>query len=365
MKKHFIKALSLSALLAVQAIVSASCNKEDLGPALVPDPFEELQGALILNQGTPGAGNSCIDLVGTDNQLAERIFLAANGEKIGDTGRDIAVYGGKIYLSVFGSGYLAKLDMSGNLIEKYTFSQAEGQPRYLACKGGNVYVSLYSGQVAKFDTTSISKPQAFAKTGSRPESMALKGDSLLVANSSDSQQGISNNMLSVIDLSTFSAKDAIKLVDNLQQVEVVRDSVYVTYQKNDSSMGMINVDMKTGKKSEVSPATKIVAYGNYIFCANSAVVYKDTDSAAVVTNFYKHDIKNGQNSTVINFSGCEELKSAIVSLLEVNPYNGDIFVGTTDYNCVGHIYRFNRSGKLIADFDTSGLNPSSMVFLIW
>ncbi len=361
MKKQFVKVLSLCALIASLA----ACNKEDNDPELVPDPMVELQGALILNEGSMNANNSCIDFVGTDNKLTEKVFQSANGEAIGDTGQDIVVYGGRVYLSVFGSGYLAKLDMSGKLIEKYSFASAEGQPRYIACKGGYVYVSLYSGQVAKFDTTSIAKPVAFAKTGSHPETMAIKGDSLLVANSSNSYEGISNDMLSVIDLTTFTAKKEIKLVDNLQTVEVVGDSVYVTYFNADYSISMMNVDLKSGKSQAVSPATKIAAYGNYLFCANSATEYDEAWNATTVTNFYKHDIKNGQNSSIIDLAGCDELKTATVYLLTVNPYNGDIFVGTTDYKTNGQIYRFNRSGKLIAKFETSGINPNKMVFLAW
>ena len=40
----------------------------------------------------------------------------------------------------------------------------------------------------------------------------------------------------------------------------------------------------------------------------------------------------------------EELKTRIFYMLSINPENGDFYVGTTDYNTNGDIYRFKKDG---------------------
>lgn len=363
MKKQFIKVLSLCAMFAVSATMFTSCDKDENEPEPTIDPVFAPKGAYILNEGSYNGNNSALDFVDLDNKLTGKVFATVNGEGLGDTGQDIVEYGGRIYVSVFGSNYIAKLDLNGKLVEKYTFTKAEGQPRYLACKDGNVYVSLYSGQVAKFDTTSIAKPVAFAKTGSLPEQMAVYGDLLLVTNSSNSASGISNDMVSVIDLKTFAPKQEFKLVDNLQSIAVVSDSVYVTYYNADYSISMMNLDIKNTKAYGVRPATKIVSLGADLYCANSATVYDENWNATTETTFFKRDTKTGKDSDLLDLTGCDELKTATVYLFEVNPYNGDIYVGTSDYVTNGKMYRFGEDGKLIAKFETSSVSPNHMVFL--
>lgn len=364
MKKQFIKVLTLCAIFAVSATMLTSCD-DDINNAPEPaiDPVFAPNGAYILNEGSMGKNNSTLDFVSMDNNLTGKVFASVNGEGLGDTGQDIIEYGGRIYVSVFGSSYIAKLDLNGKLIEKYAFTEEEGQPNHLAYTDGNVYVSLYSGKVAKFDTTSIAQPKGFAKTGSLPEQMSVYGDLLLVTNSSNSYAGKTNDMVSVIDLKTFAPKQEFKLVDNLQSIAVVLDSVYVTYYNADYSISMMNLDIKNTKAYAVSPATKIASHGSYLYCANSATVYDENWNATTSTTFFKRDTKTGKDSDLLDLTGCDELKSATVYLLEVNPYNGDIYVGTSNYVTNGKMYRFGEDGKLIAKFETSSVNPNNMVFL--
>ena len=49
-------------------------------------------------------------------------------------------------------------------------------------------------------------------------------------------------------------------------------------------------------------------------------------------------------------------------MMEVNPNNGDIYIGTSDYKTNGDIYRFDRNGKLIEKFSSGGINPNNAVF---
>jgi len=371
MKKHFIKVLSLCALLASQAMVYTSCgddedeatpnenNNPENGDTLKPVEHKATI-AFFLNEGSPGKNNSTLDSYNTETGVfSGKVFTTANGEGLGDTGQDIIYYGGRMYLSVYGSKYLAKLDVDGKVIEKYEFSEAEGQPRFLESCDGFVYVSLYSGQVAKFDTTSIKKPVALVTVGSNPEGMCISNNTLYVANSGWGK----DNRLSVIDLSTFTLTKNVELVNNLQDVKVIGDSVYVTYYDANYAVQMLNVDIAKNMAYEISAASKIAVNGDLLLCANSATAYDENWNATVNTNYYIRDTKTGKNIDLIDLAGHDELKTATVYLLDVDPVSGDIYLGTTDYKTNGTIYRFDCKGKFVSKVETSGINPNNAVFI--
>ena len=43
--------------------------------------------------------------------------------------------------------------------------------------------------------------------------------------------------------------------------------------------------------------------------------------------------------------------------------NGDFYVGTTDYNTNGDIYRFKKDGTFIEKFESGGVSPRAAVFI--
>ncbi len=59
----------------------------------------------------------------------------------------------------------------------------------------------------------------------------------------------------------------------------------------------------------------------------------------------------------------EELKTRIFYMLSINPENGDFYVGTTDYNTNGDIYRFKKDGTFIEKFESGGVSPRAAVFI--
>lgn len=49
-------------------------------------------------------------------------------------------------------------------------------------------------------------------------------------------------------------------------------------------------------------------------------------------------------------------------MMEIDPYTGDIYIGTSDYTNTGDVYRFSRNGKLIKKFGSGGISPNNAVF---
>ena len=61
----------------------------------------------------------------------------------------------------------------------------------------------------------------------------------------------------------------------------------------------------------------------------------------------------------------EELTSNSVYMMEVNPKNGDFYIGLagTKFVSSGMIHRCNHEGRLIHRFDVGGTNPNQTAFV--
>lgn len=362
MKKQFVKILSLSALLVSTSLIFSSCDKDDDDGD--DKTVNSAKRVYILNEGKMDSNNATLDVYYPDgkNAYQSKIFAAANGQGLGDTGQDLIAYGDRLYVSVSGSNYLAKLDQKGKIVEQYSFTETEGSPRYLAAKDGFIYVSTWGNKVMKFDTAAIVAPKGSVEVGLNPEGIAVKGNDLIVCNSTE--YPVNDSTISVIDLTTFSLKKSIKAqIGNFQRVTVVGDSVYITYYTPTYSIEMVNLDVESGTVKASGSATKMASYDGKLYCANAATVYDADWNATINTNFFVRDVKTGKDSEILDLTSTPELKTAAIYLFEIDPDNGDFYVGAADYVTNGTIYRFDKTGKFITKFETSSVNPSHAVFI--
>lgn len=363
MNKNFFKVLSLSALVLTSASVFTSCNEDDEYEEITPEKDVEKR-VFILNEGAWQANNSTLDIYypNGESSYQSKVFATVNGQGIGDTGQDIIYYGDRIYLVVSGSNYLAKLDLNGKIVEQHTFTDEEGTPRHIVAKDGFVYVTSYAGTVVKFDTTSIVSSVKSVEVGNNPENLAVKDNLLIVCNSQKNNE--SDKRISIIDLSTFTLKQNIETeFGNFQDVVVAGDSVYVTYYTPSYSIELLNLDVKSFNVTPTGSASRIAYFDNKLYGANAATVYDENWNPTVNTSFFVRDIKTGKDSEFLDLTSVPELATATVYLFEVNPDNGDVYVGTTDYQSNGTIYRFDKNGKFVTKFETSGVNPNTAVFV--
>ena len=360
MKKNLFNLFALSALFAFSATVFTSCEDDEDGER----PYNSADKRVyILNEGSYEKNDSKLDVYYPNTEptkYVNMLFANANGEQIGDTGQDLIEYNGRLYLSVNGSKYLAKLDLDGKIIEKYSFTEEDGAPRQIVADGAYVYVSLYSGTVGRFDTASIAQGPKFVVVGNNPEGMAIKDKQLLVCNSGWG----ADNRLSVVDLETFTLNRNITLENNLQSIAVVEDSVYVTYFDQYYTIHTLNVDLTNDTYRPTNTATKFATYGSTLYCANSATTYDENFIPTVVTNFFKRDVKTGVvNNSIIEEKYAQEFAKSDVYLFDIDPFTGDIYIGISDHITNGILYRFDVVGNFIEKHETSGINPNHAVFV--
>ena len=111
----------------------------------------------ILNEGSYQKNNAGITYYDPDkrNNVIDDIFYKQNEAKLGDTGQDMIKYNNNIYVSMYGSKYVCKLNEACVEQARYSFTDEQGQPRYMAAEDGKLYVTLSSGNVARLDANSL------------------------------------------------------------------------------------------------------------------------------------------------------------------------------------------------------------------
>ena len=340
-----MKKVYRSALCAcLVGFVLASCEPED--PYRRDDSVVSNPDVFILCEGLWGANNADITAYKPDSLLCTpEYYLAQNGLYLGDTGQDIIYHKNHLYVSVYGSSYVAKMDLEGKELARYSFSAEEGQPRYLAADGDYIYVTLYSGKVAKMKASDLSVVD-YAPVGMNPE----------------------DNRVTVIDVATFDSIASIIVEWNPQQFVVADDSVYLLaygqYDENwDCDYPVQHIDVASGKVRTITNATRAVAFDGMLYLCNSTTNWATNETE---NTFFTYDVATATVSNRSFLQGdTDELTSNSIYMMEVNPKNGDFYIGLAGAKFVssGMIHRCNREGRLIHRFDVGGANPNQAAFV--
>lgn len=331
---------------------SACSDDDDDNPVIDPVVVNH-QSAYILNEGSYDGNNAGFSVYQTDTKtVSGDIFYSANSTKLGDTGQDLIINKDYLFVSVYGSSYIAKTDMTGALVKSYNFSESEGLPRYLETDGTYIYVSLYSGRVAKFDAETFTFVDTVS-VGMNPEQMAILNNQLIVANSGWG----AGKTLSVIDLSTFTLTKTIEVGVNPNYLQVCDGKLFVLCFNDYSTYLLQQVDVESGTVTTVGNATKFTQYEGKLYCVNSVT---DWATYATTNSFFTYDVATGTTSG--SFLPESTLTSETIYCIAVCPVNGDIYLSTTDYVTNGTVYRFSNEGEQLDVIDAGGINPSKVIF---
>ena len=208
-----IKKLKFISILAIAAIMTVSCSKDDPQPETVT----VTTGAYILNNGNYGSNDSSLMLYNTETKvMTPNIFRTTNGIKLGDCGQDMLIYGSKMYIGVYTSAVIYVTDINCKILKTITHNEIRS-PRSVKADGGYVYISYYEGYVGRIDTLSYNETEV--AVGPNPEQMQISNNKLYVANSGGMNYPAYNNTVSVINLNSFTVTKTIEVVTNPQFME--------------------------------------------------------------------------------------------------------------------------------------------------
>jgi hypothetical protein len=347
---------ALCALLVASTF--AACSSDDNDPTGGGEVEVSAYKAYILCEGAMNANNASITFYAPNKDVTPNIvsqfYQKKNQKGLGDTAQDIVEEGDMLYITVTNSKRVVKMDKEGT--ELASLSLAD-QPRYMVAKDGKLYVTLWSGAVARIDASTMTLEKTLP-LGVRLESIAESNGKLYI-----SDIGVWQNeekSVFVVDIASFTQEKEITVILNPTQLLAVNGEVYViswgSYEHPELGSNMLQRIKSDGTVESIAPA--------YQMTANNGVLYvMIPDYATNTTKFYTYNTASHELSDASFLKAQPAEITTNVYAMNVDPYNGDIYIGTTDYTTNGDIYRFKADGTFMEKFDCGGINPKKVLFV--
>jgi hypothetical protein len=183
-------------------IFLVSCKKKKVEP-VQESPSVLENGILVLNEGLFQQNNASLSFVSFSNGVVDNLFFEnKTGRPLGDTGNDIQMYDGKIFIVMNVSSTIEILDAeTGNSIKQIEMVQSgvPKQPRFITFQGNKAYISCYDGFVDVLDISSLTISKRIP-VGPNPEQLAIANNKLYVSNSGGLNFPNVDSTVSVVDL---------------------------------------------------------------------------------------------------------------------------------------------------------------------
>ena len=339
---------------SLHAVVGSGANKSSYA------------GALIINQGSFHKNNSTISYYNFATQLIQDdIFAPANGRLLGDGAQDAIIYGSNLYVTVTESNMLWVMNPKTGVVKKAISLlddfNAPRKPRSMAAYGGKVYITLFDGNLAKLDTTSLSVEKIIA-VGPYPEEIVAANDLLYVA-ISGGMAAVKDSTVLVVDPIAFTALRKIKVTIN--PTKLVADSQGDVYVISDGDYRNIKRNLqRIAKGTEI--VTPIVGYEPIEMAINKDQLYFFSFEANYTTHLAsnkKFVLYDATTDKIVNDKLIpNDPTTRMLNCIDVDPSNGDIYIAETDYTNAGTMYVFNSDGSKKENFPV-GLNGFKTVFV--
>lgn len=352
-KKSFVY---MAALCTLMSFSFTGCNNDD-DPKIDVPQGNTFAALYFLNSGLMGSNNSSLTMYDVEkDQLTQDYFNVQNGRGLGDTAQDMLVYGGKMYIAVYGESTVEVTDLKAKSIKQI---KTEGQPRYMVADGGKVYITYFNGYVARLDTAALSVDKT-VKVGRNPEQLAVANRKLYVANSGGMDWNTStgyDKTVSVIDLASFTETRKLDVVLNPVNVQAdEQGNVYVISKGNYGDV--LNTFQRIDSKSDEISIVKD--------CSNATEM---TYNNGTLYMFYSQwDDKGQQTPTFMTYDtqaqkvGGSFIKdgTTIDAPYYISTIGSNVYVTKSDFKTNGDVYAFDQAGKLLKKYE-AGMSPVKVV----
>lgn len=379
-------------VLAIALVAAAGCRKEDTlrflpGENGEPSDYEVVDAAVnasakpsgiyLVNQGNQGSNKARLDFLNFHNGFYIRdVFTEYNPEVVkglGDTGNDVQVYKGKVFVVVNGSH---KVEIMDAYSMKRLAQVDVPNCRFIAFDGNCAYVTSY---VAKDEESLKTQKGALycidldtykvtgqVTVGYQPEQLVIRDGKAYVANSGGYVAG-NDNTVSVVDLKSMKVEYNIEVAVNLELMLVdAEGTIWVSSRGNYVDVSStLNYLVKKGDKYELGgsvnvPVSSMALAGDKIYVIGTTynpTTWKPTTTYNIV-NVKTRELESGSFIT----DGTEsDITTAFT--VTVNPGNGDIYVtDAKDYVSSGTLHCYTGSGKHKWSVRTGDI-PARIAFL--
>lgn len=352
-------------ILLVTLLVAglASCKK-DKDAAKAPSVTA---GVYVLCEGLANKNNSMLSFYSYSTTTASTDFFAkANGGTgLGDTGNDMVVYGGKMYIVMNVSSVVTVAEVhTGLKIKNIDFTNPGGaprQPRYVIPYKTKILVSDWDGKVAVIDTASLNIEKDINLGATNLEQMVILGDKLYVVNSGALNYVKNDSTVSEINLNTMTETRKITVGYNPGYMTADEaGNLYIScgpdYNTGALKARLVKLSTTTNSVVKVADTSvgRIKYYNGFLYAASSY------DGVKTVRKLSTTDFS--QQSPNFVTEGPAIMNPYNVN---INPDNGDVYVtDAKDYKTSGEVFCFDKNGKIKFSFSTTpALNPSTVVFI--
>lgn len=379
-------------VLAIALVAAAGCRKEDTlrflpGENGEPSDYEvvdaavnasaEPSGIYLVNQGNQGSNKARLDFLNFHNGFYIRdVFTEYNPEVVkglGDTGNDVQVYKGKVFVAVNGSH---KVEIMDAYSMKRLAQVDIPNCRFIAFDGNHAYVTSYvakdkeslktqKGALYCIDLDTY-KVTGQVTVGYQPEQLVIMDGKAYVANSGGYVAGY-DDTVSVVDLKSMKVEYDIKVAINLGLMLVdAEGTIWVSSQGNYSDVSStLNYLVKKGDKYELGgsvnvPVSSMALAGDKIYVIGSTYT---PPAWALTTTYNIVNAKTRKLESGSFITDGTESDIATAFTVTVNPGNGDIYVtDAKDYVSSGTLHCYTGSGKHKWSVRT-GDTPGRIAFL--
>lgn len=362
-------------VLAIALVAAAGCRKEDTlrflpGENGEPSDYEvvdaavdasaEPSGIYLVNEGNQGSNKARLDFLNFHNGFYIRdVFTEYNPEVVkglGDTGNDVQVYKGKVFVVVNGSH---KVEIMDAYSMKRLAQVDVPNCRFIAFDGNHAYVTSYvakdkeslktqKGALYCIDLDTY-KVTGQVTVGYQPEQLVIRDGKAYVANSGGYVAGY-DDTVSVVDLKSMKVEYDIKVAINLGLMLVdAEGTIWVSSQGNFSDVSStLNYLVKKGDKYELGgsvnvPVSSMALAGDKIYVIGSTYT---PPAWALTTTYNIVNAKTRKLESGSFITDGTESDIATAFTVTVNPGNGDIYVtDAKDYVSSGTLHCYTGSGK--------------------
>lgn len=333
-----------------------ACKKDKPDEVVVT---ELKNGMLVLCEGLFQQNNASLSWVNTlTDEVNTDFFTVQNNRMMGDTGNDMKLYGGKIYIVVNNSNTIEVLSKSNGKSIKQ-ISMVDGvvgkQPRSIAFYGSNAYITCYDGFVDVLDTASLTITQRI-QVGANPEGLAISNGKLFVANSGG-LNSIVDSTVSVIDLATYSEITKITVGKNPGSVKLdAQGDVYVIARGNYGTIPSRMVKLNTVSNS-VDQTFSFDASGMERMNHYFLISFYNYSTETSEIRLFNTQTESIENNSFINTSTITTLYG-----IQYNPQNDKIYcLDAMNYTNTGYVRQYSASGVFEKSYHV-GLNPNKILF---
>lgn len=375
MNKRLLNSAIAFATMALLIACSDDDNKIEPTPTAPAPSTPTSKGAYVLSSGYWGENNASIQYIDLENHrvINDDMYFHANGEKLGDSGQDLLLYGSKLYCTVSTSEKVVIMDKSCKVLKSHSLYVdpdilpndiiIDSDPRYLAAHNGKVYFTSYDGTVSRIDTATL-EIEAKVNIGNVPEAITVANDKLYV-NLSNYGSG---NRVAVIDIATFTKIKEIRVALNPYSTCFTGSDGYVYVISNGNYAGDASIPEsewvystlqriypETDMITEEWPATFACQYGDDIYAIYSEYYLPATHKCV------KYNLVNKGETDFIDLDEFKFDGYACANSINVNPANGDAYVCCTPWGQYGVVKVFNKQGDCQQEY-TVGYCPSKVIF---